>query len=136
MTAGIMDTAVGTTHGTIAVTGDGMIHGTTADGTEGGMTLGITAVTTEDTGDGMTHGTTTIITTDGTTHIGITIMARDISEDTARKYGTAQGMRPDPTGSSQAAYRQEEASEQGAPSAETALSQAIRQQGHRLLPEE
>lgn len=130
------DTADGMIRGTTGVHGDGTTHGTTADGTEDGMTLGITAVTTEDTGDGMTLGTTTTITTDGTTHIGITIMARDISEDTARKYGTAQGMRPAPTGYSLAESLQEEASEQGAPSAETALSQAIRQQGHRLLPEE
>ena len=131
------DTTDGTTRGTIAATGDGMILGTTADGTEDGMTLGITAVTTEDTGDGMTLGTTTTIITDGTTRTGITIiMVRDTSEDTVRKYGTAQGMRPDPTGSSQAAYRQEEASEQGAPSAETVLQQAVRQQGHRHLPEE
>lgn len=113
------DTTDGTTRGTTAATGDGMTHGTTADGTEDGMTLGITAVTMEDTGAGMIHGTITI-TTDGMTHIGITtIMVRDLSEDMGKRYGTVQGMRQVRTGYLQAEFPPEEESAQEAPSAGT-----------------
>ena len=114
------DTADGMIRGTTEVIGDGMTHGTTADGTADGMIRGITAAGMEAIGAGTTHGTihTTVLTTaDGTvagTHTGdttITVTDRDISEvrTITRMYGTAQGIRPVPTECSEAVHPSEEA---------------------------
>lgn len=79
-----------------------------------GMTLGTTAVTGE---DGMTRGT--ILITDGTIHTGATtiITTRATCLTTTRTCGTDQGIRQDLTGYSEAHLRSEEASGAEVPSA-------------------
>lgn len=78
------DTTDGTIRGTTAATGDGMIHGTIADGTEDGMTLGTA---------GMIHGTTAAIGADGMT-LGITAMPDGTADsgDHITPDGTADGI--------------------------------------------
>ena len=99
--------------GTTEVIGDGMTHGTTADGTADGMIRGITA-------DGTTHGTMVDITVDGTedttdimdgTHTGdITITTTTLQcRSTTRSAGMETADRPALTECSPAECPQEEA---------------------------
>lgn len=109
------DTEDGMIRGTTEVIGDGMTHGTTADGTADGMIRGITAAGMEAIGAGMTHGIIHItLTTDGMTLIGDIYMVRDTGRadrDIRRMYGTDRATRPVPTGYSPAAHHSEAALE-------------------------
>ena len=94
------------TLGTMARTGDGTTHGTTADtGEAAGTTLGITA----DTGEAGTIPVIILIM-DGMIHIGDTtiITAQSMWKATGT-YGTAQEARPALTGSSPALHQSEAA---------------------------